>query len=370
MTGLKPGYIKRADLAWYSDHHHNEAGENVPYRYSYLFGYEVDLPLGAKSIKLPENNLIRILAISVAEENPRVTPAQPLYDVLPFPKSGDPDFLFASSSSKVTVFQGSSESVQLELTPLNGFADKVAFTASSLPAGVSAKFNSGDRTGSDTLTLVANKLASGASSTVTISASTKNISHSITLDISVLAMKHGGVPVDLSSAFNVHAIYSDGSKFVPSSSMDGGGFAYSAALLGLQQEWNGLQFKIGAPNVPDAASAAEITLPAGKFRSLNLLATGVDGSQLDQDFSVNYADGTRQTVRQSLSDWYSPANFPGEFKAVPMAYRLYGNGQKDERTFYLYAYSFDLHPDKVLRSLKLPENDSALVFAVTLESMP
>jgi alpha-mannosidase len=26
MTGIKPGYIKRADLAWYCTHHHNAAG--------------------------------------------------------------------------------------------------------------------------------------------------------------------------------------------------------------------------------------------------------------------------------------------------------------------------------------------------------
>jgi len=32
MTGLTPAYIKRADLAWYSSHHHNAAGENVSYR--------------------------------------------------------------------------------------------------------------------------------------------------------------------------------------------------------------------------------------------------------------------------------------------------------------------------------------------------
>ncbi|HUK47049.1 MAG TPA: glycoside hydrolase family 38 C-terminal domain-containing protein, partial [Terriglobales bacterium] len=50
MTGLKPGFIKRADLAWYSDHHHNSAGENVPYSYSYLFAYGIDLPPGAKNI--------------------------------------------------------------------------------------------------------------------------------------------------------------------------------------------------------------------------------------------------------------------------------------------------------------------------------
>ena len=67
MTGLKQGYIKRADLAWYSDHHHDADGKNVTYRYSYLFGYAIDLPPGAKTIKLPQNDKIRILAISVAD---------------------------------------------------------------------------------------------------------------------------------------------------------------------------------------------------------------------------------------------------------------------------------------------------------------
>jgi alpha-mannosidase len=83
MTGIKPGYIKRADLAWYSSHHHNASGENVAYAYSYIFAYPLELEAGAKSIRLPDNKNIRILAISVAEENPELTPAQPLYDVLP-----------------------------------------------------------------------------------------------------------------------------------------------------------------------------------------------------------------------------------------------------------------------------------------------
>jgi alpha-mannosidase len=80
MTGIKPGYIKRADLAWYCTHHHNAAGENVAYAYSYLFGYPIDLPDGAKTLTLPDNDKIRVLAISVADENPEVKPAQPLYD--------------------------------------------------------------------------------------------------------------------------------------------------------------------------------------------------------------------------------------------------------------------------------------------------
>jgi alpha-mannosidase len=83
MTGIHPGYIKRSDLAWYCSHHHNAAGENVPYRYSYLYAYSIDIPVGARAITLPDNDKVRILAISVVEANPRVNPAQSLYDVLP-----------------------------------------------------------------------------------------------------------------------------------------------------------------------------------------------------------------------------------------------------------------------------------------------
>jgi alpha-mannosidase len=80
--GLRPGYIKPATLAWYVSHHHNAEGLNEPYQYSYLFVYSLDLPSGAKTITLPEKAGIRILAMSVAEEEPAVTPAQPLFDTL------------------------------------------------------------------------------------------------------------------------------------------------------------------------------------------------------------------------------------------------------------------------------------------------
>jgi alpha-mannosidase len=83
MIGIQPGYIKRADLAWYCSHHHNAAGENVPYAFSYLFAYRIDMPAGTKTIRLPNDQNIRVLAISAAQEDPEMRPAQPLYDVLP-----------------------------------------------------------------------------------------------------------------------------------------------------------------------------------------------------------------------------------------------------------------------------------------------
>lgn len=83
MTGLKPGYIKRADLAWYSSHHHDPAGKNVAYSYSYLFAYGIDLPPGARTLQLPDDDKILVMAVSVAKESPQLKSAQPLYDVLP-----------------------------------------------------------------------------------------------------------------------------------------------------------------------------------------------------------------------------------------------------------------------------------------------
>lgn len=83
MTGVQPGFIKRADLAWYCSHHHNAAGENVPYGYSYLFAYRIDLPEGAKTVRLPNDPNVRVLAVSAAHEDTEMRPVQPLYDVLP-----------------------------------------------------------------------------------------------------------------------------------------------------------------------------------------------------------------------------------------------------------------------------------------------
>ena len=82
MVGLRPGFIKRADIAWFASHRHDAAGANEPYAYSYLFAYALDVPQGAKTITLPHNPNIRVLAATVVNEREEARPAQPLYDVL------------------------------------------------------------------------------------------------------------------------------------------------------------------------------------------------------------------------------------------------------------------------------------------------
>jgi alpha-mannosidase len=81
-VGLKAGYVKPAGLAWYASHHHTADGLNQPYQYSYLFAYSMDLKPNEKTLVLPDNPKIRILAVSVAQENAQLKPAQPLFDTL------------------------------------------------------------------------------------------------------------------------------------------------------------------------------------------------------------------------------------------------------------------------------------------------
>jgi alpha-mannosidase len=82
MIGIAPGFIKRTPVAWFASHRHSSDGANEPYAYSYLFAYSIDVPAGARRLVLPNNERIRILAVTVANEFGDVRPAQPLFDTL------------------------------------------------------------------------------------------------------------------------------------------------------------------------------------------------------------------------------------------------------------------------------------------------
>jgi alpha-mannosidase len=82
VIGLTPGFIKRTPVAWFASHRHGTDGTNEPYAYSYLFAHTIDLPADVRTLTLPFNERIRILAVTVAEETSRVQAAYPLYDTL------------------------------------------------------------------------------------------------------------------------------------------------------------------------------------------------------------------------------------------------------------------------------------------------
>ena len=82
MLGITPGFIKRAPIGWFASHRHTPAGTNEAYAYSYLFVYTLDVPANSKVLTLPNNDSVRILAITGSNESSMVRPAHPLYDTL------------------------------------------------------------------------------------------------------------------------------------------------------------------------------------------------------------------------------------------------------------------------------------------------
>jgi len=173
----------------------------------------------------------------------------------------------------------------------------------------------------------------------------------------------GTTEVALASVANVDGIVSNGSA-VPNGGLDRSGNAYSANLLGTSLTWNGNTYVFGSAGTAEAVSSTTIPLPSGNYGTLTFLGAGVNGNQASQTFTVNYSDGTSTSFVQSLSDWFTPQNYPGESKALTMAYRVTSNGTLDNRTFYLYGYSFALNSAKTAVSLELPNNRDVVLLAV------
>jgi hypothetical protein len=172
--------------------------------------------------------------------------------------------------------------------------------------------------------------------------------------------------VGLTSTFNREGMVTDGTVFT--GGLDGGGAAYSATLLGSLLSVNGVTFSLGTANTNNAISAAGqiVALPGGQYSALKMIATGVQGSQTAQPFTVTYTDGTTQSFTQSLSDWFTPQSYAGEAVAKAMAYRDLAGGTTDNRTFNAYVYSFALNAGKTVQSVTLPNNSKVEVLALTL----
>ena len=168
--------------------------------------------------------------------------------------------------------------------------------------------------------------------------------------------------VGLSAAANVAAIGSIGTA-VSGGGLDGAGRDYAANLLGTSLTWSGSTFTFGAAGAGDAASSTTITLPAGNYSGLKLLATGMNGNQPNQTFVVTYTDGTTTSITQSLSDWWTPQNYTGESIVTTMPYQIY-NGAVENVSVSLYGYTFTLNSAKTVKSIALPNNRNVVVLAI------
>ncbi len=135
------------------------------------------------------------------------------------------------------------------------------------------------------------------------------------------------------------------------------------------QTAGGATYNFGPANAPGAVSSVTLALPSGKFSTLKLLATAVNGNQVAQKFTVTYTDGTTASFTQSLSDWCTPQNYTGESNAIKMPYRNSSNGTRDTRSMTLYGYTFNLSSSKTVKSISLPNNRNVVVLAMNLSTI-
>jgi polygalacturonase len=171
------------------------------------------------------------------------------------------------------------------------------------------------------------------------------------------------VSVNLSAVYNVVGIANTGSP-VTNGGLDNNAYAYSETLLGSSLTWAGSAFTLGGAGTPDAVTSTTIALPVGNYSSVQLLAAGVNGNQLNQSFVVTYTDGTTSSFTQSVSDWYTPQSYGGESQVLKMAYRIAPSGATSNGPIYLYGYSFAINGAKTVQSLTLPNNRNVVVLAI------
>ncbi len=68
VLGVKEPFLKHDNIAWFASHHHfGYPSQNIPYSYSYIFKYEINLPEHTGEITLPDNDKIKIFAITAAK---------------------------------------------------------------------------------------------------------------------------------------------------------------------------------------------------------------------------------------------------------------------------------------------------------------
>ncbi|HEX2863032.1 MAG TPA: hypothetical protein VHN99_00575, partial [Deinococcales bacterium] len=112
------------------------------------------------------------------------------------------------------------------------------------------------------------------------------------------------------------------------------------------------------------ALGQSLSVPAGKYAALQLLATAEQGN-VAATLEADYADGTRATLPLTLPDWCQ-APRPGDTVGVAYPYRRNSLGSLEATACNLYALNFPLDPGKTLTALRLPNRETLHLFALTL----
>lgn len=202
IAGLTPGFIKRTPVAWYSDHKRLANGQNDPYGFCYLFSYTISVPDGAKSVKLPDNASVRILAATIAENpNAEAIPAQPLYDML--------DRIGGRTPGIVSPAETTKDAVSVSITPALYYTPDMRYTVDGTTPGSTSPVYTGPVTLSKTTVFKAAELdATGqpgpvAEKTVTVNDVTPpTLLSAVTAPASTVVSLQFSEPLEKASAEN------------------------------------------------------------------------------------------------------------------------------------------------------------------------
>ena len=77
---MTPPFVQREPVAWAASHHHTQAGRNELYMFCYLHKLSVQTTTPADTLTLPNNDEIRVLAVTVAKNPNEVAAAGEIYD--------------------------------------------------------------------------------------------------------------------------------------------------------------------------------------------------------------------------------------------------------------------------------------------------
>ena len=186
------------------------------------------------------------------------------------------------------------------------------------------------------------------------------------LDASALTAT-GVVPVPISAYYRTSAFFTDGVSYQVGG-FDNNGNSFSANQLGTTIAYNGINFLLGPPSVPDAVTSTTVSLPQGNFTTLSFIGAAANAAQTNQTFTVNYTDGTTTVVQQSLSNWTASSGFTGETIISTTTERDISNGSQVAGSYNLYGYQIALNSAKTVSSITLPNNLNVVILGMALSS--
>jgi hypothetical protein len=303
-------------------------GSTDPLTRVFVYGYSFSLNNNktVRSIKLPNNGDLLVLAITLAN-----------------------DFAFYASPTSFILTAGGKAASYLTTEPVNGFSGNVSLSASALPAGVTASFNPPAPSATSILTLSAGATAPPSNTTLYVTGTLSGVTHYMTFNLADITPIPAAAEVNLSSVYNV------------------------SGILTSAPSWGGCLFSLGPANEPDAVGCAgqTITLPAGQYTGLLLLATAVNTSQPNQVFQIAYTDGSTVNMTQSISVWTASQNYSGESVAIAAAYSDTSGGTENTGApVNVNGYLLGLNDSKTVQSIALPNNANVIILAMTLAEAP